>query len=163
MRTSFRTREYVAEAYYPLYSEQFHDAQYLLNKIRFFLQSFPTISYVPSLSSNFSSTQSKCCETSRLLISHNSDIVWLRPFHEAYKTDMFFVYRLIHQPSPSSVCAMLDFNRVSFPTFKALVSLILNDITIPFEIFTTYCEAIYFDNVYGWHCSAFSLCVSLLL
>jgi len=38
---------------------------------------------------------------------------------------------------------MLEFNRVSFPSFKALVSLILNDITSHFKIFTPYCEAIY--------------------
>jgi len=108
---SFKTRRYVAEACYPLYSKQLDDTQYLLNKIRSFSQSSSTRSYVQSLSSNFSSTLSKCCKTPRLLISHNSDVVWLRPFHEAYKTEMFFIFRLIHQISPSRACAMLEFKK----------------------------------------------------
>jgi len=37
-------------------------------------------------------------ETFRLLISHNSNIVWLHPFYEAYKTEIFvnFVINLSH-------------------------------------------------------------------
>jgi len=40
----------------------------------------------------FSQHHLSVVETFRLLISHNSNIVWLHPFYEAYKTEISSIF-----------------------------------------------------------------------